>query len=147
MTTAFDLSPLARSAIGFERLARLAEASARPDAAYPPYDILRTADDAYAVRLAVAGFEPGDLDVEVKDSTLTITGRRQGQRASEGTTVLYRGIAQRDFQRRFVLADHVKVCGATLSDGLLTVTLTREVPEAAKPRSVPISTSATKQAA
>ncbi len=140
--TGFDFSPLNRSCIGFERLARAAQTAGRGDTgSFPPYDIVKTGSDAYAVTLAVAGFDADDLDVEVKDAVLTITGRKQADTAaSDGAAVLYRGIAQRDFVRRFHLADHVKVSGAALSNGLLTVTLAREVPEAAKPRSVPITT-------
>lgn len=145
--TAFDFSPLFRSTVGFDRLARMAEASARADSAYPPTDIVRTGKDAYAITLAVGGFEPDDLAIEVKDAQLLITGRKQDKGASEEAEVLYRGIAQRDFARRFTLADHVKVCGASLSNGLLTITLAREVPEAAKPRAIPITSAATRKAA
>lgn len=145
--TAFDFSPLFRSTVGFDRLARLAEASARADSAYPPCDIVRTAPDSYAITLAVAGFDADDLAIEVKDALLTITGRGRGTDASDETEVLYRGIARRDFTRRFTLADHVKVHGASLSNGLLTISLAREVPEAALPRAIPITTAATLQAA
>lgn len=144
--TAFDFSPLFRSTVGFDRLARLAEASARADSAYPPTDIVRTGKDAYAITLAVAGFEPDDLSIEVKDALLTITGRKQDKAAGEETEVLYRGIAQRDFARRFTLADHVKVRDAALSNGLLTISLIREVPEAAKPRAIPITAPTATQA-
>lgn len=139
--TGFDFSPLNRSCIGFERLARAAQAAGPGEAgSFPPYDIVKTGSDAYTVTLAVAGFDAEGLDVVVKDAVLTISGRKQADAASDGAAVLYRGIAQRDFVRRFHLADHVKVSGAALSNGLLTVTLAREVPEAAKPRSVPITT-------
>ncbi|KJS44371.1 MAG: hypothetical protein VR70_01635 [Rhodospirillaceae bacterium BRH_c57] len=140
--TGIDFSPLNRSCIGFERLARAAKTAGPGDSgAFPPYDIVKTGSDAYAVTLAVAGFDAADLDIEVNDAVLTITGRKQADApSSEGAAVLYRGIAQRDFMRRFHLADHVKVSGAALSNGLLTVTLAREVPKAVTPRTVPITT-------
>ena len=134
----YDLSPLFRTAIGFDRLARLVDSAQQSTTvvAYPPYNIERTGDDAYRLTMAVAGFGSDDLDVVVKESTLVITGRVKDE-AQKGE-VLYRGIAGRAFERRFVLADHIQVDGADLQNGLLHVGLKRVVPEALKPRRVEI---------
>ncbi len=135
--TTFDFSPLFRTAIGFDRLARLADtAAATTEATYPPYNIERTGDDSYRLTRAVAGFSAADLDLVAKDNTLVITGRvaNDGPKAE----LLYRGIAGRPFERRFVLADHVVVDGADLVNGLLHVSLKRVVPEALKPRRISI---------
>jgi len=134
----FDFAPLFRTAIGFDRLARLMDnAAATADApSYPPYNIERVSDDAYRLTMAVAGFRAEDLDIVVKDNTLVVSGRvAQDTPRHE---VLYRGIAGRAFERRFVLADHMVVEGADLRDGLLHVGLKRVVPEALKPRRVAI---------
>ena len=134
----YDLSPLFRTAIGFDRLARLVDSAQQSTtvAAYPPYNIERTGDDAYRLTMAVAGFGADDLDVVVKENTLVVTGRVKDE-AQKGE-VLYRGIAGRAFERRFVLADHIQVDGADLQNGLLHVGLKRVVPEALKPRRVEI---------
>ena len=134
----YDLSPLFRTAIGFDRLARLVDSAQQSTtvAAYPPYNIERTGDDAYRLTMAVAGFGNDDLDIVVKENTLVITGRVKDE-AQKGE-VLYRGIAGRAFERRFVLADHIQVDGADLQNGLLHVGLKRVVPEALKPRRVEI---------
>ncbi len=131
-----DFAPLFRTAIGFDRLARLVDnaASTAEAPAYPPYNIERTGDDTYRLTMAVAGFRPEDLDIVVKDNTLLISGR-VAQDATKHE-VLYRGIAGRAFERRFVLADHMVVEGADLSDGLLHVGIKRVVPEALKPRRI-----------
>ncbi len=138
---AVDFSPLFRTAIGFDRLARLME-GARPAEAqsYPPYNIERTADDAYTLTLAVAGFSEAELEVQVHNDTLLIAGRPAEQQAARA--FLHRGIAGRAFERRFVLADHLVVKGAKLENGLLHVHLAREVPEALKPRRVAINAAA-----
>ncbi len=140
--TTFDFAPLFRTAIGFDRLARLMDtAASAPDASsYPPYNIEKTGDDTYRLTMAVAGFRPQDLDLTVKENTLLISGRvgNDGQRGE----VLYRGIAGRAFERRFVLADHIVVEGADLRDGLLHVGLKRVVPEALKPRRIEIGSGA-----
>ena len=135
--TTFDFSPLFRSAIGFDRLARLANSAATSaEASYPPYNIEKADDDAYRLTMAVAGFGADDLDLVAKDNTLIITGRvADGAPKAE---LLYRGIAGRPFERRFVLADHVVVEGADLRNGLLHVMLKRVVPEALKPRRIEI---------
>ena len=135
--TTFDFSPLFRSAIGFDRLARLANtAASTAEATYPPYNIEKTGDDSYRLTMAVAGFGPDDLDLVAKDNTLVIAGRVAGD--TPKAELLYRGIAGRPFERRFVLADHVVVEGADLRNGLLHVSLKRAVPEALKPRRIAI---------
>jgi molecular chaperone IbpA len=136
---AIDFSPLFRTAIGFDRLARLMDtARATPEAnGYPPYNIEKTGDDSYVLTMAVAGFAEGDLDITAQENTLTITGRPQPQ-PEDGRRFLHRGIAGRAFERRFVLADHIVVEGADLANGLLHVALKRVVPEALKPRRIPV---------
>jgi len=136
--TTFDFAPLFRTAIGFDRLARLADTAAAGAEApsYPPYNIEKTGDDSYRLTMAVAGFAPSDLDITVKDNTLLVSGRVTAE--GQGAEVLYRGIAGRAFERRFVLADHMVVEGADLRDGLLHVGLKRVVPEALKPRKIAI---------
>jgi molecular chaperone IbpA len=136
--TTVDFAPLFRTAIGFDRLARLVDTAASGQEAqtYPPYNIEKTGDDAYRLTMAVAGFRPEDLDITVKDNTLFVSGRvaNEGQKAE----ILYRGIAGRAFERRFVLADHIVVEGADVQHGLLHVGLKRVVPEALKPRKIAI---------
>jgi molecular chaperone IbpA len=136
--TTFDFAPLFRTAIGFDRLARLMDtaASAPEASSYPPYNIEKTGEDTYRLTMAVAGFRPDELDLVVKDNTLVVSGKV----ASEGQKgeLLYRGIAGRAFERRFVLADHIVVDGADLQNGLLHVGLKRVVPEALKPRRITI---------
>ncbi|MEJ0096120.1 MAG: Hsp20 family protein [Methylocella sp.] len=141
----FDLSPLYRSTIGFDRLFNMLDQAAGLDAApsYPPYDIERTGEDAYRISIAVAGFAEKELAVETKDNTLSVRGLRCPPKEGEQTKaeMLYRGIASRAFERRFQLADHVLVTSASLENGLLHIDLLREVPEARKPRQIPIGTS------
>lgn len=136
----FDFAPLYRSVVGFDRVASLLEAAQRSEAAggYPPFNIETVGDDAYRVEIAVAGFKPEELTVEVKENTLTVTGRKSAN--DEGKRYLHRGLAARDFERRFQLADHVFVTDAALNDGLLAVALKRELPEAMKPRTIQIAT-------
>ena len=135
---ALDFSPLFRTAIGFDRLARMLEtARTAPDAqSYPPYNIEKTGEDSYVLTMAVAGFGPGDLDVVARENVLTVSGR--APTAEEGRTFLHRGIAGRAFERRFVLADHIVVEGAKLENGLLQLSLKRVVPEALKPRRIAV---------
>ena len=137
-----DFAPLFRTAIGFDRLARLVDTAASGQEAqtYPPYNIEKTGDDSYRLTMAVAGFRPEDLDITVKDNTLYVSGRvaNDGQRAE----ILYRGIAGRAFERRFALADHIVVEGADVQHGLLHVGLKRVVPEALKPRKIAIGSAA-----
>lgn len=138
--TRFDFSPLFRSTVGFDRMMNLLEASARSgEDGYPPYNIEKMGEDDYRITMAVAGFGENDLAIEVKDSTVTVSGSTSGEGGQEHT-YLYRGIAGRSFKRAFQLADHVHVSGAILENGLLHVDLVREVPEALKPRTIKIST-------
>jgi molecular chaperone IbpA len=134
-----DFSPLYRSVVGFDRLAALLE-TATADAAtgYPPYNIERTDENAYRVDIAVAGFRPEELEIEVKENLLTVTGRKAAN--DEPRRFLHRGLAERNFERRFQLADYVVVTDANLADGLLSVSLKRELPEALKPRRIEIGT-------
>ena len=138
----YDFAPLFRTAIGFDRLARLADSAAASAAAqsYPPYNIAKTGEDTYQITMAVAGFGESDIDITVQDATLIITGRQPDDAAQ--AELLYRGIAGRAFERRFALADHIVVEGADLRHGLLHVALKRVVPEALKPRRISIGTAA-----
>ena len=137
----FDFSPLFRSTIGFDRLTRLVDAATRVDTAslaYPPYNIEKTGEDAYRLTMAVAGFSQDELEITAQENTLLVTGK--AKKAEDENRYLHRGIARRGFERRFSLADHIKVVGASLVNGMLHVDLVREVPEAAKPRKVQIGT-------
>lgn len=138
--TTLNLSPLFRTAIGFDRLARMADSAAASDQSYPPYNIERTGEESYRLTMAVAGFGPDEIELTVKENTLLIAGRVTPE--AEKTELLYRGIAGRAFERRFVLADHIVVDGADLKNGLLSVGLKRVVPEAMKPRRIAINGSA-----
>lgn len=133
---AFDFAPLFRTAIGFDRLARMVDAAATADASYPPYNVEKTGEDTYRIVMAVAGFGPDDIELVSKDNTLVVSGRTPNEGSK--TELLYRGIAGRAFERRFVLADHVVVDGADLRHGLLHISLKRVVPEALKPRRIAI---------
>ena len=136
----FDLNPLYRSTVGFDRLFGLLDSLSGPDTqtpAYPPYNIERTGENAYRVTMAVAGFGENDLDIQAKENVLTVKGEKRDEK-QETREVLYRGIAARAFERRFQLADHVEVTGATLENGLLHIDLVREIPEAMKPRNIAI---------
>jgi molecular chaperone IbpA len=134
----FDFSPLFRSTVGFDRLATLLDSDGRLDEAvgYPPYNIEKTGPDAYRVTMAVAGFTPEELSVVAEANSLTIKGK--SQRDESQAAYLHRGIAARAFERKFDLADHIKVAAAGLNNGLLSVELVREVPEALKPRTIRI---------
>jgi molecular chaperone IbpA len=135
----FDLAPLYRSTIGFDRLASmLDDLSAFEAPAYPPYNIEKLGEDEYRITMAVAGFSEDDLHIELKQNTLTISGKKSERPESQGE-VLHQGIASRAFERRFQLADFVEVRGASLENGLLHVTLKREIPEAMKPRTISIN--------
>ncbi|MCB1915254.1 MAG: Hsp20 family protein [Rhodocyclaceae bacterium] len=137
----YDLTPLYRSAIGFDRFAQLVDSALRSDAqpSYPPYNIELVEDDKYRISMAVAGFERDELDIESERDTLKVVGRKR--KDAEARKYLHRGIAARDFEHRFQLADHVKVVGASLENGLLNIELVREVPEAMKPRRIEIGAS------
>ena len=139
----FDLSPLFRSTVGFDHLANMLDAATRLDdqaVSYPPYNIEKLGEDNYRISMAVAGFSEGDLELTTHDHTLVIAGR--AHKDDEGAEFLHRGIAGRSFERRFELADYIRVAGASLVNGLLHVELVREVPEAMKPRRIQVSTKA-----
>lgn len=134
----FDLSPLYRSTVGFDRLAQLLDNVGSFEVpAYPPYNIERVSDDEYRVTMAVAGFGQDDIAVEVKQNTLTVSGKKS-EKTESRTEFLHQGIAQRAFERRFQLADYVQVEGAELANGLLHISLKREIPEAMKPRTIAV---------
>ncbi len=137
----YDLTPLYRSTVGFDRLFSLLDSFGGVDGSaptYPPYNIERTGENAYRISLAVAGFTEKEINVEVKENALVIRGEKETMETEEKGEVLYQGIAARAFERRFQLADHVEVTGASLENGLLHVDLVREIPEAMKPRQIPI---------
>ena len=144
----YDLSPLYRSTVGFDRLFTMLDqmSSTEAVAGYPPYNIERTGEHAYRISVAVAGFAESDLSIESRETTLAIRGSKDGQPLADGSKreVLHQGIAARAFERRFQMADHVQVTGASLENGLLHVDLVREIPEAAKPRQIPIGRSGPK---
>lgn len=135
-----DLTPLYRTMVGFDRMANLIDSASRLDGTqgYPPYNIERVADDAFAIEIAVAGFAEDDLEIETNDNQLTIAGKKGQDEDGGQRQYLHRGIAERGFLRRFQLADHVIVTGASLKNGLLRVELVRELPEAKKPRRIEI---------
>ncbi|MFN3350049.1 Hsp20 family protein [Pseudorhodoplanes sp.] len=136
----FDLTPFYRSTVGFDRLfSLLDQANAETAPGYPPYNIERTGENAYRVSVAVAGFSENDLSIELKENTLTIKGEKQAKQQEQSGEILYQGIAARAFERVFQLADFVQVKGANLENGLLHVDLVREIPEAKKPRQIPIN--------
>ena len=136
----YDFTPLYRSAVGFDRLAGLLESAARTsqENGWPPYNIETTGENAYRIEIAVAGFKPDELNIEVKENMLTVTGRKTANDDGDGRTFLHRGLAERDFERRFQLADYVVVKSADLVNGLLSIDLQRELPEALKPRRIEI---------
>jgi molecular chaperone IbpA len=133
----FDLAPLYRSTVGFDRLFSMLDGF-ESTPGYPPYNIERTGENAYRISVAVAGFGENDLSIEAKENTLTIKGEKQARDEKTSGEVLYQGIAARAFERAFQLADYVQVKGAALENGLLHVDLVREIPEAKKPRVIPI---------
>lgn len=137
-----DFSPLYRSAVGFDRLAALLDAAASQESqgGYPPYNIERLGENEYRIEIAVAGFRPEELHVEAKENQLTVQGRKAAN--DENRRFLHRGLAERNFERRFQLADYVVVTDAHLADGLLSISLRRELPEQLKPRTIPIAVGA-----
>jgi molecular chaperone IbpA len=137
----FDISPLLRSSIGFENLNRLVEFAGRvdgADSAYPPYNIEKLGDGEYRIQMAVAGFSRDELDLTVQENTLIVVGKAQAEAELQDRVMLHRGIAKRAFERRFQLADTIKVTGASYENGLLNIALVREIPEHKKPRKVVI---------
>lgn len=144
---AYDFSPLYRATVGFDRVADLMDRVLTNDGShstYPPYNIEKTDDDAYRISVAVAGFAEGDLNVEQRENALIVSAKKAEDETDR--TYLHRGIATRAFERRFHLADHVRVTGASHSDGMLHIDLVREVPEALKPRTIEISSQPTVEA-
>ena len=141
----FDLAPFYRSTVGFDRLFSLLDQAADTSTGYPPYNIERTGENDYRISVAVSGFSPAEISIVSKENTLSIKGEKSAnENGKDGNEVLYRGIAQRAFERQFQLADYVQVKSASLENGLLHVDLVREIPEAKKPRVIPISSSAPK---
>jgi molecular chaperone IbpA len=141
----FDLAPLYRSTVGFDRLFSLFDQVSDGTPGYPPYNIERTGENTYRVTVAVAGFAESDLSIVAKENVLTIRGDKQAKTGNDQSEPLYQGIAARAFERVFQLAEHVEVKGAHLENGLLHVDLVREVPEAMKPRQIKIGNGSTKQ--
>ena len=138
----FDLTPLYRSSVGFDRLARmLDEAKSFETPTYPPYNIELLGEDEYRITMAVAGFGQDDIAIEVKGSALTVTGKKADKPEAK-VEYLHQGIASRAFERRFQLADHVEVQGADMENGLLHILLKRQIPEAMKPRTIPVGVGA-----
>lgn len=146
MRTDFDFSPYYRATVGFDRVFDLLDSVAGQSgsAGYPPYNIEKAGDDSYRIVMAVAGFTEAELNVTQKEHELLVSGKAQP--ADSQTEYLYRGIAGRDFERRFQIADHVKVVGARLSNGMLVVDLRREIPEEKKPRAIQIDATAAPRA-
>lgn len=143
--TTFDLSPLYRTGIGFDRLAHLFDEAMRAEAqpSYPPYNVELVGDDKYAITMAVAGFDRSEISIETENDTLKVVGRRKKDDTKR--TFLHRGIAARDFEQRFQLADHIRAVNARMENGLLNIELVREVPEALKPRKIEIGGESTQQ--
>lgn len=139
----YDLSPLFRSTVGFDHLSQLIDSAFKMDeraVSYPPYNIAKLSEDDYEITMAVAGFKQSELNITAEQNTLTVSGATAEKEEQNGKSYLHRGIATRSFERKFSLADHVKVVDAALADGLLTLKLKREIPEESKPRRIAIST-------
>jgi|SRR5690606_4034587 len=145
----YDFSPLFRSTVGFDRVSRLLDAALQGSEAgqgYPPYNIVKNGEDQYRIVMAIAGFTEADVELVQQENTLLVRGRRN-EADEEGVSYLHRGIAARSFEHRFQLADHIQVSGAHLENGLLEIQLLREVPEAKKPRVIPVRRAEEQQAA
>ena len=141
MRSAFDFAPFRRSSVGFDRLVDMLENSSlnqNGSENYPPFDLIRSGENEYRIELAVAGFKPEEIDITAQQNVLIVTGRKQEETEQKGADYIYRGIANRSFERRFALADHIQVRGADMRDGLLSLELVREIPEAMKPRKINI---------
>jgi molecular chaperone IbpA len=141
MRTPKDLSPLYRSFIGFDHLANLIDKASQSDkqSTYPPYNIELLSEDQYRITMAIAGFTEDELDIESKENTLVITGTKEVNNQINSRKFLHQGIAERNFERKFQIGDHVKTIGAFIQDGLLNIDLEREIPEALKPRKIAIN--------
>ena len=140
MRSAFDFSPYRRSTVGFDRLFDMLENSSAGQAQenYPPFDLVKAGENEYRIELAVAGFRSEEIDITAQQNVLIVSGRKSEESGSPGPDYIYRGIANRSFERRFALADHIQVRSADLKDGLLAIELVREIPEAMKPRKINI---------
>ena len=140
MRSNMDFSPYRRSSVGFDRLFDMLENTSFGGAQenYPPFDLIKTGDNDYRIELAVAGFKPDEIDITAQQNVLIVSGRKAEEDEQSGANYIYRGIANRSFERRFALADHIQVRGADLKDGLLAIELVREIPEAMKPRKIDI---------
>ena len=151
MRSAFDFAPFRRSTVGFDRLFDMLENSSAAGNGenYPPFDLIKAGDNQYRIELAVAGFKPDEIDITAQQNVLIVTGKKQdeaqGGSSAGASDYIYRGIANRSFERRFALADHIQVRGADLKDGLLSVELVREIPEAMKPRKIDIGSGASQR--
>ena len=141
MRSAFDFAPFRRSTVGFDRLFDMLESGTATQAGenYPPFDLIKLGDNEYRIELAVAGFRPDEIDITAQQNVLIVSGRKSEENEQKGgSDYVYRGIANRSFERRFALADHIQVRGADLKDGMLSIELVREIPEAMKPRKIEI---------
>ena len=143
MRSAFDFSPFRRSTVGFDRLFDMLENSSLSQGQenYPPFDLIKLGDNDYRIELAVAGFKADELDITAQQNVLVVTGRKKDEPEDRGNSYIYRGIATRSFERRFALADHIQVKGADMKDGLLSIELVREIPDAMKPKKISIGDS------
>jgi molecular chaperone IbpA len=149
MRSAFDFAPYRRSTVGFDRLFDMLENGGVGNGGenYPPFDLRKTGENDYQIDLAVAGFKPEEIDITAQQNVLVVSGRKRDESEEKGSDYIYRGIATRSFERRFALADHIQVKGADLKDGLLSIELVREIPEAMKPKKINIGGSEPKQSA
>jgi molecular chaperone IbpA len=139
MRSAFDFAPYRRSTVGFDRLFDMLENnSGQSQENYPPFDLIKTGENDYTIQLAVAGFRPDEIDITAQQNVLLVSGRKSDEAEDKDGDFIYRGIANRSFERRFALADHIQVKGADLKDGMLSIELVREIPEAMKPRKINI---------
>ena len=144
MRSAFDFTPYRRSTVGFDRLFDMLENNGVGNGGenYPPFDLIKTGDNDYRIDLAVAGFRPDEIDIIAQQNVLVVTGKKKEESEEKGDDFIYRGIATRSFERRFALADHIQVRAADMKDGLLSIDLVREIPEAMKPKKIEIGGSA-----
>jgi molecular chaperone IbpA len=147
MRSAFDFAPFRRSTVGFDRLFDMLENGGVGNGGenYPPFDLRKTGENDYQIDLAVAGFKPEEIDITAQQNVLIVSGRKRDESEDKDSNYIYRGIATRSFERRFALADHIQVKGADLKDGLLSIDLHREIPEAMKPRKINVGSGAHKE--
>src|SRR4051794_30750329 len=143
MRSAFDFAPFRRSTVGFDRLFDMLENNTfgQGQENYPPFDLIKVGDNEYRIELAVAGFKPDELDIVAQQNVLVVSGRKNEESDQKASDYIYRGIATRSFERRFALADHINVKAADMKDGLLSIDLVREIPDAMKPRKIDIGAS------